>query len=303
MKIETIVCGTDLGPSGGRAVDMAVQIAAATNASLWIVHACETGLDGSWPDFPAGVQQAAAALRELIQQSVEEARGQLDAVRERCVATGARCQSVIEEGRAWEAVSRTAISLRADLVVVGAHGGPSSVQRMVLGSTASRIVRQVPCSVLVARGRIREDPRGGRVIAAADISPHGLETLRWGRAIAEFFDGHLDVVHVVGHTLEREQRSESWQAVFASLSERATTRLRQLMAAEGLDSRTPLHVFGGHAGAELCDAAAELHGDVLVVGTRGRGGLRHLMLGSTADHCLRHAPVPVLVVRPAAATD
>jgi nucleotide-binding universal stress UspA family protein len=53
--------------------------------------------------------------------------------------------------------------------------------------------------------------------------------------------------------------------------------------------------LGGDAGQAICDFAASLPASVIVLGTRGHGGLRRAVMGSTSDHVVRHAPCPVLV--------
>jgi nucleotide-binding universal stress UspA family protein len=54
-------------------------------------------------------------------------------------------------------------------------------------------------------------------------------------------------------------------------------------------------VVEGAPGPALCALADELGAHVMVLGTRGRGGLRRALLGSVSDHVVRHAPCPVLV--------
>jgi nucleotide-binding universal stress UspA family protein len=54
-------------------------------------------------------------------------------------------------------------------------------------------------------------------------------------------------------------------------------------------------VVEGPPGPALCALAEELGADVMVLGTRGHGGLRRALLGSVSDHVVRHAPCPVLV--------
>ncbi len=54
----------------------------------------------------------------------------------------------------------------------------------------------------------------------------------------------------------------------------------------------------GHAGPALVEAIKERGCDLVVVGTRGRGAMRSLLLGSVTEHLVRHSPVPVVVVPP-----
>lgn len=61
------------------------------------------------------------------------------------------------------------------------------------------------------------------------------------------------------------------------------------------DVRLDVRVLDGPAGPAICDAADELGADVIVMGTRGRGGLRRAVLGSVSDHVIRNASCSVLV--------
>jgi nucleotide-binding universal stress UspA family protein len=53
----------------------------------------------------------------------------------------------------------------------------------------------------------------------------------------------------------------------------------------------------GSAWSEITDAATETHADLVVIGTHGRGGLAHALLGSVAEKVVRTSPCPVLTVR------
>jgi len=77
----------------------------------------------------------------------------------------------------------------------------------------------------------------------------------------------------------------------------AAARLDEAAAkvrAEGVEARG--HVAEGVASQAICDAAKRLGADLIVMGTRGRSGLEHVLLGSVAEHTLRIAPCPVITV-------
>ena len=61
-------------------------------------------------------------------------------------------------------------------------------------------------------------------------------------------------------------------------------------------------VVEGYAGPALCQVAEEVSAEALVVGTRGRGGLKRAVLGSVSDHIVRNARCPVVVVNPSASS-
>ncbi len=56
-------------------------------------------------------------------------------------------------------------------------------------------------------------------------------------------------------------------------------------------------VLSGHPGEEICQLASELSARAVVLGSRGRGGLTRLLLGSISDYVVRHAPCSVVVTK------
>lgn len=81
--------------------------------------------------------------------------------------------------------------------------------------------------------------------------------------------------------------------------DRGRRRAADEMLADTIE-RAGLHevetvLLDGPAGPSICDAAADLGAHVIVMGSRGRGGLRRAVLGSVSDHVVRNAPCSVLV--------
>ena len=91
---------------------------------------------------------------------------------------------------------------------------------------------------------------------------------------------------------------KEWPSVLEGLASTARSRLDQLIVSEGLKPSTTMQVLDGPVGKTLCNAAADVHADLLFVGCRGQGRLRGMMVGSSSQYCLRYSPVPVLAVRP-----
>lgn len=73
---------------------------------------------------------------------------------------------------------------------------------------------------------------------------------------------------------------------------------RQIVQSAGINVDTQLiEAFGKAAGEHVVKAAQEWAADIIVCGTHGRRGLRRIVLGSDAEYLVRHAPVPILLVR------
>jgi len=64
-----------------------------------------------------------------------------------------------------------------------------------------------------------------------------------------------------------------------------------------------VRVLMGDPGNRICDLATEVSARAIVIGSRGRGGIKRALLGSVSDHVVRHAPCPVIITGPKADDD
>ena len=72
-------------------------------------------------------------------------------------------------------------------------------------------------------------------------------------------------------------------------------QLRTKVAGRGVE--THVHLREAPPSVAICDVAAELGVDLIVMGTRGLSGLKHVLLGSVAERTVRNAPCPVLTIK------
>jgi nucleotide-binding universal stress UspA family protein len=78
----------------------------------------------------------------------------------------------------------------------------------------------------------------------------------------------------------------------------AHDRVEAAAAALDVDGAETL-VLRGDPATSLCDLATEYGARAIVMGSRGRGGIKRALLGSVSDHVVRNAPCPVIITRPA----
>lgn len=133
-----------------------------------------------------------------------------------------------------------------------------------------------------------------------DFSDPSGEALATAMAFAELAGATLDLVHVAveaTYALPPPVDVASVPIDMTRLMERAAEGLaaeEQRVRAAGIatDSATLI----GRPDSEIVARAAATHADLIVMGTHGRSGLAHVLLGSVAERVVQHAPCPVLIV-------
>ena len=132
-----------------------------------------------------------------------------------------------------------------------------------------------------------------RILVPTDGSDHAERAMAAALALAEPDDAEVHALHVVDARLY-DTSIDSAVAPLRRDGERFTGRLADL--AEGTDVPVTTAVEVGRPARAILEYVAANDVDLVVVGTRGRGGLVHRLLGSTTDYVVTHATVPVHVV-------
>lgn len=224
------------------------------------------------------------------------ARETLAAVVERAV--GAEAAAGIEQEIVCDLAAGALIerSADADLLVVGARG-LGGFKSLLLGSVGSQCLHHAHCPVAIVRADI--DPVRHvteRIVVGVDGSPTAQRALRWALDLARPAHAEVEVVHawtpvvLGGPFAPVVVDTETW-------SDAAVRTLDQAVAAEdtsGVHVTRNLSCNG--AASAILDAADGA--DLVVVGSRGRGGFAGLLLGSVSHQVAHHAPCPIVVVPP-----
>jgi len=290
--LKQLLAATDFSSSSLEAVNRGFQIASASGAHLTVLHAL--GLD------------ALAPLRGLLggdisvmsRQIADEMRGALAEI----VADPARNRGVtaslqLEPGMAAAAVPRCADAIAADLILVGAHG-KGFLQRFLLGSTASRLLRRSVRPVLVVKEACRAPYR--RVLVPVDFSIASATAVRLAREVAqgaEIVLAHVFEVPFEGKLKHAGVSEEIIQRYRSEGREEALRRLHDLAGTAGLavaDYTT--RVVLGDATRQIVLLEEEYDCDLVVMGKHGTNAAEELLLGSVTSHILAESRSDVLVV-------
>jgi nucleotide-binding universal stress UspA family protein len=146
-----------------------------------------------------------------------------------------------------------------------------------------------------------EELQIGKIICAVDFSEYSDHALRYALYFAKTFGADLQVLHVVelpflpSYSLAGVPdlsipSEEIEEAARKKLGELVTKCRAEYAKVEG-------QVRTGTAFVEIIGYAREVEADLIIVGTHGRTGLRHMLIGSVAEKIVRKAPCPVLSVK------
>lgn len=273
---RTILVPHDLSLHSTRALTMAARLAG-VGGRLIVLHVAEAYGNG--------------AVQKRV---VAEARRALERVVARTVATaaGPLVECRVEAGDPYQKI--TAAARGADCILMPT-AGRTGLRHLVIGSVAEKVVRHAPVPVLT----FRPDARLARqlfrtILVPHDFSTHANRALKLAASLAGG-DGRLIVLHVVATLPEGANRIA--RQVLGEERQRLTRLVARLTATRGAPA-VEYHVEAGDPYRHIADAARGA--DSVVMCTRGRTGLPHLVIGSVAEKVVRHASVPVLTIRPVA---
>jgi nucleotide-binding universal stress UspA family protein len=138
------------------------------------------------------------------------------------------------------------------------------------------------------------------ILVPIDFSAPSKKALDYAVPFAEQFGAKLTLLHVV-EPVATPDFANSFPLMMENdkLMAACKAQLQSLVKVQVIDPKLveKTLVRQGRAFHEIADAARTLKMDLIIISTHGYTGLKHALLGSTAERVVRHAPCPVLVVR------
>ncbi len=191
----------------------------------------------------------------------------------------------------------------ADLVVVG-NRGRGELASVVLGSVAHAVTSHAHCPVVVVKGDGQWSVTAGHpVVVGVDGSEAGDRAVEFAAATAARSTSRLHLLSALREDDKGAYQTQPWElvtgpAVTAEKTEHASSLIEKLISA--ISARHPgltiTHEVIDGKPADALIEASKLAG-LVVVGTRGRGGFKGLLLGSVSHGVIHEAACPVAVIR------
>jgi len=285
-RSPVILAASALDARSDEVVSAAWRVAARCGAELLMVHALP--LPHVVPGMPV---QAPAPLEALAARASEELSAQARRLRP---ADSPPARLRIAPGPADVVLAQAAREENARLVVVGATTAQGRLGKL-LGSTAERFLQIAPLPVLVVRDDLPVPPHS--ILAPVDLSLLSHDALASGMALlgglspAGAAPIRCELLCVVGPAAGEQLASP------AALRQ-AQVGIESIAAQiEAPAVRFATRVLAGEPRDQILRALEELDCDLVLIGTRGAGGIQH-RLGVVATDVARDAPCSVLLIPP-----
>ena len=301
---QRILAATDFSPCGDAAIRQAAWAAQLHKSHMVVAHvvadlrrAISQTSYRSRIEFLEGQEEHFE--RELRRRSDEKLKAAIHALGQ----TGVEITYETLLGEPYVELIHAVQQEHYDLLVVGA-GQHSAFERLLIGSTAKRLVRKCPSAVWVVKCD-RPKPLTS-VLAAVDLSDVSRRALHEAIWLAESAGAKLHVLHVVECSdipvdmLEVKTAKGGYGTLRETIDADAHQRLDVFLANAGASSAvSTTHLCWGQSWREIVGLANRLQVDLVALGSVGRTGLEGMLLGNTAENVLAHSDCSVLTVKPA----
>ena len=304
--IETLLVPTDFSEESFKALSYARSLRAHSRGTMHLVYVHDV-------DFSYAVPALINTSSLIATAEVERRyRNDLEKLAKQFELSGSKSEQHVRTGRAYWEISELASKVGAQLIVIATHGR-TGLRRLMLGSTAERVVRHAPCPVLVVREREREfldlgpGKKGAqgalaisKILVPVDFSDGSREGLLYALSFARRFGASLILLHTiqVQPFIPAAGQAVHERMPAPGVIERAA-RLRARKFLKTVDFGAVNYEMEIQAGApahEICRFAENAKVELIITSTHGQTGLAHALIGSTAEHVVRYAHSPVLVV-------
>lgn len=285
-----VLLAIDTSETAQYAVRLLLQLQPAWQVTMLHVVDVETQ---PHPHLSGGLlQEYHERLRQHLRNQADQFVSRIGKQLSKCLT---QVQTIVRDGIAADIILTEAHARQVDLIMLGSRG-LSTIPALLLGSVSYRVMHHARCSVLLMKQPVSEL---GTMVLGLDRSPGAREAAIFARESGLVAMAKRTIVATVNPSRSLpgaadSERETSWRDAHGA----ATTfvqRTQRRFAAQGYSVEGI--VLEGDPAAALLELAQQESVDLVVVGTRGRTGVRRLLLGSISQKLTMHATCAVLTVR------
>jgi len=273
-EVRQIVIPVDFGEQSLIALGQSYNLAKLTKSEITLLNVIDE-------DFIAASAKHnyEGHLKEDVNNRLEELARKVHA------ETGIKVNTLVRTGKIYHEIVEAAKEMDAALIVMGTNGA-IGLKKRLMGSNASRVVRESECPVITIKGKKH---RFGikHILLPLDLTKETKEKVDKAIELASMYGATIHVVSIV----------ESEDEFLKNKLIRQMNQVIEFLEEAGLKS-TSEFVHGKHVAEEVIETATKVEADLIMIMTQQEVGFTDLFISSAAQEIINHSEIPVLSIRP-----
>ena len=292
---KRILVAIDFSEYSKIALDICLGASKCMKTKLYVLHTIEK--------FPHDYVHllSSTAHSNMKQKLEEEAMNKIKAMLPEELLGSEDIVPIVRFGKPFLEIIKVAKEKGVDLMAIGTHGR-AGVDRVILGSVAERVVRKAGCAVMVIRNKKYVGFK--RIIVPIDFSDCSRKALEYATATARAHNSKLTILHVYeGSFVEpyvkaanSEEEADEIMKEIERVNETKYDEFLKTVDLSGVEYEKLLKK--GIPETDIVEIAMEQQANLIVMGTHGRSGIKHILIGSTAEEVVRAVHCDIIIVKP-----
>ncbi len=292
---KCVLVATDFSEYSKVALDICLGVSKCMKTKLYVLHTIEK--------LPHDYRHLLSSTTHsnMKQKLEEEAMEKIKAMLPGELLENEDIIPIVRFGKPFLEIIKVAKEKKVDLLAIGTHGR-AGVDRVILGSVAERVVRKAHCPVMVIRGRKYVGFK--RIIVPIDLSDCSRIALEYAAATARAHKSKLTILHVFEESFVKpyvnaansEEEANEIIKEIERVNESKYDEFLKTVDLRGVEYEKLLKK--GIPESDIVETAMEQQANLIVMGTHGRSGIKHILIGSTAEEVVRNVHCDIIIVKP-----
>jgi nucleotide-binding universal stress UspA family protein len=297
MDIKKILFAYDGSNESLEALNYAKFFAERFNSEIIGIHVIAMSTRLIYKHFAEHPQ---SKLNKWLKEIRLNYKAQLAKIKDELISQGVRFEGRVLKGEPNKKIAQIARREKADLIVVGKRG-LGLIDRMLIGSTTLRVLRESKIPVLAVKKRDRESTVNiSNILVPLDIYEESDSALNYAIDLAEKIKANVSVVYVFSlYAYDYETPYSFLEDLIKLCSNELAKRVNEirLKHAVHIEINSEI-VHGANPAVSIVDYASSKNIDLIVTNTHGRKGVKKFILGSVTEKVVQNSPCSVLVLKP-----
>ena len=283
MKIDRVLAGIDFGPSTEIVTAYALFFAKTMGASLNLLYVIDY------------LVTPPAYLAPYMEEEKKIAEKKFETLEKRFEDNGIRTETEVVVGRLRESFDAILKKVNSDMLVLG------FTSHVLRRSSSEKLIKGLQMPMLVVRGEKAESARMDsikirRILCPTDFSEESKKALKFANDLKDIFSAEMAVIHVLpNHIIKiKIEKVRDRDRMLQELKDEARDNLNNFLSNYDIEKSGVIEE--GEPAKRIISFSKEKDIDLIVMGARGLGLMKGMIIGSVTDAVLKSSPCPVLVI-------